>query len=151
MKLEIMVECSNDTPGFEKGKCYKCRTDDMENFLVISREFDDETCVGNSFTFRELEEAFEMKEKLDIPTFFLSDAAEEACYRKKLYEYTRSDIEGIVEQGPPYLDDVSDADLEDIIDSAAHAYADNGDYDCNLSYWDNIDNLLQKYTTVING
>lgn len=33
-----------------------------------------------------------------------------------------------------------------VCENVAHAYVYNGDYDSNLSYWDNIDNLIKKFS-----
>lgn len=34
----------------------------------------------------------------------------------------------------------------DVVDIIANSYVYEGDYDCNLTYWDNIENLIEKYT-----
>ena len=48
--------------------------------------------------------------------------------------------------------DIPDDILEDFIDACAFRYVYDCDYDCNLSYWDNIDNLINdEYEKVKKG
>lgn len=46
------------------------------------------------------------------------------------------------------LDELSDEELDSILDSiaeeAAYRYAYEKDYDCNLDYWDNLNNLIDE-------
>ena len=56
-------------------------------------------------------------------------------YRKVRYQYVVSDIENRLEENEDELTDKQ-------IAYAAHRYVYDGKYDCNLSYWDNIDNCI---------
>lgn len=56
-------------------------------------------------------------------------------YRKVRYQYVVSDIENRLEENEDELTD-------DQIAYAARRYVYDGKYDCNLSYWDNIDNCI---------
>ncbi len=69
----------------------------------------------------------------------------EEIYRSVLAEYTKEDMIGrYCETQDIDEDDITEETMENIEDAAA-AYAYNGDYDCNLCYWDNIDCLLGEY------
>lgn len=61
----------------------------------------------------------------------------EAVYREVLAQYTKQDI--LVRAEDYFGMDISDEEAEFL----AERWAYDGEYDCNLSYWDNIDNLLK--------
>lgn len=65
----------------------------------------------------------------------------EDLYRYNLFLYTKSDVEGWLMQNPN-IDYLSDESIQTIIEDCAYQYAYEGEYDCNLSYWDNINNLI---------
>ena len=69
----------------------------------------------------------------------LSDRQKDDLYRKVWEEHVLEDVQSRM----------IDLDIEDpdnhISTSAAHDYVRNGDYDCNCSYWDNIDALINRY------
>lgn len=56
-------------------------------------------------------------------------------YRKVKYQYVVNDIKDRIKDTKTELTDAQ-------IAYAAHRYAYDGKYDCNLSYWDNIDNCI---------
>ena len=47
----------------------------------------------------------------------------------------------LLKQMKKLLNEEEDALCEDVV----NAYVYNRDYDCNLSYWDNIDNLIKEH------
>ena len=65
----------------------------------------------------------------------LNDQLKDEIYRKLWKEYVKEDII----QFNNKLD-------EELIDLIANAYVYDGEYDCNFSYWDNIENLINKYS-----
>lgn len=42
-------------------------------------------------------------------------------------------------------DEIPEEDIESISEDVANAYVCNGKYDCNCSYWDNIDALVERF------
>ena len=65
-------------------------------------------------------------------------------YRMVWSDFIKDDVES-------YLEDEYDGSLptdkneiDAIIEYVANAFAYNGDYDCNLSYWKNIENLINE-------
>jgi hypothetical protein len=66
----------------------------------------------------------------------MDGAEKDALYRALWAEYVRTDVEAVAEQHP---------EAENIsIDNIVERYVYEGDYDCNLSYWDNINNLIEE-------
>ena len=76
---------------------------------------------------------------------------DEQIYRRKLEEYTYNDVvDHFFEHKPEYdgnIDNVPDEIICKLHD-VANAYAFNGEYDCNLNYWANLDILMKKYGVI---
>ena len=68
----------------------------------------------------------------------LSAAERDRLYRKLWYPYVVEDVE-------KRIDDLNIKLTENQIDNIATAFVYDGEYDCNLTYWDNIDNLIDRY------
>jgi hypothetical protein len=83
----------------------------------------------------ELKEVFEYCKKV------FGEKTDEEIYREKLKAYTKQDVLAQLAENPNVTDDM---DVDAIADKVAEMYAENGDYDCNLSYWGNIDNLIYE-------
>lgn len=66
----------------------------------------------------------------------LTEEEKDAIYRNIWFDHVVTDIK-------ERLDDLGETLTEDEIHFAASEYVD-GNYDCNLSYWTNIDNLITK-------
>ena len=72
----------------------------------------------------------------------MTDAQIEGIYRTKLSDYTFNDAVMRIEERKL----VSDEDTKnDLANAVANAWTYNGNYDCNLSYWENIDNLIDRF------
>lgn len=69
--------------------------------------------------------------------FVLSPEEREKIYREVWKEHVMEDVREIAEENGTELS-------ENDVDRIADRYVNNGDYDCNLSYWDNIDNLIAE-------
>lgn len=67
----------------------------------------------------------------------LTEAEKDAIYRRVWYERVIEDINTHIENTDDNLSD-------ETINKIAHRYVYNGDYDCNQSYWDNLDNLINE-------
>lgn len=76
----------------------------------------------------------------------LSDYEKDRLYRSLWYDHVVQDIHS-------RLEDISDPDdpedryaplTEDNITHIAYRYVYNGDYDCNLDYWTNLENLIDE-------
>lgn len=83
----------------------------------------------------ELKEVFEYCKKV------FGEKTDEEIYREKLKAYTKDDVLAQLAENPNVTDDM---DVDAIADTVAEMYAENGDYDCNRTYWDNIDNLIYE-------
>ena len=73
---------------------------------------------------------------LDILSEYLSFEEKDAFYRKIWSEHVKEDVLTFAEN-----EDIEITDED--ADRTASAYV-NGRYDCNLSYWENLHNLIQK-------
>lgn len=75
----------------------------------------------------------EIKKKIDD----MPAAERDMTYRYLWHEHVTEDVEAHAEE--------MDIDLTDAeIDAIADRYVYEGDYDCNISYWDNIENLIHE-------
>ena len=72
----------------------------------------------------------------DILSEYLSSEEKDSFYRKLWAEHVKEDILTFAEN-----EDIEITEEE--IDKSAYAYV-NGRYDCNLSYWDNLHNLIEE-------
>lgn len=63
------------------------------------------------------------------------DYVKDQIYRHLWKNHVIDDVES-------HMEDMDVTLTKDEIDLAAHRYAYDGDYDCNLSYWDNIENRI---------
>ncbi len=85
-----------------------------------------------------------LAKKFEPEAFLASLTADE---QDKVYRYLWK--ERVVEDARSVIEEyifyslLSKEDVERIADEAADRYVYNGDYDCNLSYWDNISNLVR--------
>lgn len=64
-------------------------------------------------------------------------------YRRLHLDYVKEDIASRLDEHDFELK--TDEDIDMLIDTVARRYVYDGEYDCNLSYWDNIDNLIEYY------
>ena len=69
----------------------------------------------------------------------ICDSTEDLLYRKLWLPY-------VIEDVLSYADDHMGIKLTmEYADYIARKYVDNGEYDCNITYWDNIENLINSY------
>ena len=78
-----------------------------------------------------------MEEKINKLIESLSSAEKDLLYRKLWVKYVEEDVEGLMTE----LGITSDHNLTNRV---ATRYAFNGDYDCELSYWANLENLIEQ-------
>lgn len=79
-----------------------------------------------------------IEQKINTILKDLTEEEKDAIYRKLWYNHVLEDVYSLS----------TDEDIEitdDIAETIADRYVYNGDYDCNLSYWDNIRNLIYDY------
>lgn len=88
--------------------------------------------------------AFEKRFKGNVKALYnsLSTEDKDSLYRMLWMDHVIEDIKTRITECE---DDIPDDILNSIAEKVATEYVYNGQYDCNLSYWDNIDNLIQKY------
>ncbi len=72
------------------------------------------------------------------------DAAEkDSLYRRLWKDYVREDVSGFLDEEIEARElEIADEDKELIVGKVTNLYVYEGEYDCNLSYWDNIRNLI---------
>ena len=75
----------------------------------------------------------------------MSDTQKDDIYRMIWFSHVIEDVKGkLIERFG--IDELSEED-EALCNDVANAYVYNGKYDCNQSYWDNINNLINEYST----
>ena len=87
-------------------------------------------------------------DKEDKIAFFMEGLTawdKDTLYYQLWEEHVREDVSSFLEEELEARKiEVSDEVKEDIIARAAYLYVYEGEYDCNLNYWDNIKNLLDR-------
>lgn len=69
----------------------------------------------------------------------LSRQDKDTIYRMLWFDYVKEDIMSRAKERGIAFD-------EDVINAAADSYVYDGCYDCNLTYWENIDSLINAQT-----
>ncbi len=65
-------------------------------------------------------------------------------YDQERFKYTKQDVEMYLEDNEDIKAlDLSDEEYDSFVEGVAQRYVD-GRYDCNLSYWQNLDNLINE-------
>ncbi len=67
----------------------------------------------------------------------------DVLYRTLWKNHIKEDVEATLEQDER-VSGMDDDGYAALVDKVAGRYVD-GEYDCNMSYWDNITNLIDKY------
>lgn len=80
-----------------------------------------------------------LSEKMHSFVKTLSSTERDELYRYLWSDYVRNDVREHLSR-----DDIglSDEDVNAIVETVVEYYVYNGEYDCELSYWDNISNLI---------
>lgn len=90
-----------------------------------------------------------MTSKHNLITFSLKHFVNslDSSEKDKLYCYLQSEhvYEDVLGRLADLFDDLTDDERTRIAENATNDYVYNCNYDCNLSYWDNIDNLINIY------
>lgn len=68
----------------------------------------------------------------------LTKSEKDSLYRALWIEYVEDDVSD-------YCEDNGINCPDELIDAVADDYVYNGEYDCNLTYWNNIGNLVRKH------
>lgn len=71
----------------------------------------------------------------------LNTVERDDIYRYLRCDYIRQDVESFCENEDI---DIPDDKHDEIIDTVVTLYVYDGKYDCNLSYWENISNLIDR-------
>lgn len=81
---------------------------------------------------------------IDLFVNSLDEREKNALYKRLWFEYMKDDI---VSRLDTYSIDIKKycIDTDMLIDAIAHRCVYDGEYDCNLSYWANIDKLIKYY------
>ena len=129
----------NDIRIWTAGKTYECKSNDMRTIIVMT----DEGLWGsvgpdNLLDFDEVFVTdFKVDDKYAIPTEFLSPKAKDEIYRSVWKEHVIEDVMSRAE-------DIEITITEEDAAEVARRYVYEGDYDCTLSYWENIDNMIYE-------
>lgn len=122
------------------GQTYKCSTKDFKTFEIDTNQ-NTIGIIGPGYLLAtdDFKEYFEVTTGIDcpIPTEFLSYKSRDDIYRHVWKEHVAEDVRSHIEDTDVELSD-------DDIDEIAEIYVYNGKYDCNLSYWQNLDNLINS-------
>lgn len=81
--------------------------------------------------------AIELSEKLKNILDGLNTVEKDDLYRYLWAEHVKEDVESFAENIDIDIDD-------DIVEQVVYRYVYCGDYDCNLNYWTNIENLIKE-------
>ncbi|MBO5435958.1 hypothetical protein J6A31_09200 [bacterium] len=92
--------------------------------------------MANNITINSNDSAETIAEKIET----LDSITKDAIYRRLWLPHVIEDITSHLET----RGELEDFDENDII-VMAKQYVYDGDYDCELGYWDNIDNLIDNY------
>ncbi len=73
----------------------------------------------------------------------MSDAAKDTLYRALRAEYVEEDVRAFLEgpNGDDYRE-LPDKEYDALVKAVVDRYVYDGDYDCNLSYWENLELLV---------
>ena len=66
----------------------------------------------------------------------------DAIYRILWARYVKEDVEACLEDGE--YSEYDEYDTSEVPEKVAERYSFEGDYDCNLSYWENLENLIKE-------
>lgn len=72
----------------------------------------------------------------------LTPSQRDDIYRMVWSDHVSEDVRGRLSENPDL--ELNEEEEDALIEDIANAYVYNGDYDCDLSYWDNIDNLIKE-------
>ena len=64
-------------------------------------------------------------------------------YRYLWYPYVVEDVELCLNDNYD-LDDYTEDEIENLVKTVANNYVYNGKYDCNISYWNNLENMIEN-------
>lgn len=92
--------------------------------------------MANSITITPTDKISEIVDKIKT----LNYEAQDAIYRALWLEHVMNDVRNKIEEME--LEDVHD---ETDVELIAKQYVYDGEYDCELPYWDNIENLITNY------
>ena len=72
----------------------------------------------------------------------MSEKQRDDIYRLVWKKYVKEDVKSRIED--LHVLDKNDENFNIIVETVATRYVYDGDYDCNLTYWENIDNLIDE-------
>lgn len=73
----------------------------------------------------------------------ITDIQKDDIYRMVWHSHVKEDVKSVMEDAAKELPE-SEEDRNDLADKVATAYVYDGRYDCNLSYWTNLANLIRE-------
>lgn len=134
--------------GKVSGRIVAVKTKDFQNFIIRYKDSNKEHKLldrkGFNSSFKIIGEKITVT---DNDTMFVnielpqeSPEYQEQIYKEVLRRHVNNDACSRI--FPVYSED--DYDLDGLADAVARAYVDNDEYDPNISYWSNIDTLINK-------
>ena len=143
MKFEFELKCHTDYmeddevgEAWSEGGTYTCTTTDFKTFEIETNQ-GNTGVIGPGYAVEDIEEIFETKGVIDkLPSAdWLSSIVKDDIFRAVWHEHVSEDIKAHCES--------EDIDITDeAVSEIADLYVYEGKYDCNLSYWDNLNNLI---------
>ena len=80
----------------------------------------------------------EMDKKINSIIGGLDNAEKDALYRALWFDYVKEDVYS-------HCEDIGVKCDDDLAEQVANLYVYDGEYDCNICYWDNIENLINRF------
>lgn len=123
-----------------KDLSYTCVTQNFKTFLITSNEGNQETIGENSILIQDFNEYFDTAFRLEFPypAEWLRFADRDRIYREVWAEHVKEDALAHFEE--EYGETIDEGDAEII----AERYVFQGDYDCNQSYWNNLEAIKES-------
>lgn len=74
----------------------------------------------------------------------MSDVQKDEIFRMVWASHVEEDVKSAMKDYHGHLPE-DENDKQSIVEDVVNAYVYNGKYDCNLSYWENINNLIDRF------
>lgn len=81
--------------------------------------------------------------KVDDLYILMTSRQRDELYRKLWYDYVYDDVRSFLEDYDGNIPETQEG-IDNLVDRVTRAYVYDGTYDCNLSYWQNIENLVRE-------
>ena len=119
------------------GRNYDVSTEDFKSYKVTLTTGFYELSAEQFFNH------FSVEHGIEIPTELLSPDCKDKIYRDAWAEHVTEDVKSYLNDNDRF-ESMDEASVTDLCKTVAERYAFCGDYDCNLDYWTNLNNLIEE-------